>query len=273
MSDTLSLICEKKRAHIITSKIARPLSETETAAKGASTPRGFFKALKSAADADEYGLIAEIKKASPSKGLIRTDFNPSAIAQAYEQGGATCISVLTDFPYFQGVDADLTAARSTVTLPVIRKDFMIDPYQVPEARALGADCILLILAALDDLLAAEIESCAMDDWGMDVLLEVHCIEELERAMNLQSPLLGINNRNLKTLETDTETTRELAPLVVDPERLVISESGLYTHKDLISMYDAGARGFLIGESLMRQQDVEMATRALLNGGRTTGSTK
>ena len=210
-----------------------------------------------------YGLIAEIKKASPSKGLIRKDFDPTQIATAYKQGGATCLSVLTDLPYFQGEDDHLTEARSIVDLPILRKDFILDPYQVIESRALGADCILLILAALDDVLAAELEATAIDDWGMDVLIEIHDSRQLDRAMRLRSPLLGINNRNLKTLKTDIETTRRLAPLVEDARRLVISESGLYTPEDLALMYEAGAKCFLIGESLMRQSDIKTATRHLL----------
>ena len=262
MSDALTEICAQKRDHVAATKAARPLTDVEAAAKQASAPRGFYNALKTAAANGRFGLIAEVKKASPSKGLIREDFDPPAIAAAYERGGATCMSVLTDTPYFQGADEHLVAARNAVSLPAIRKDFMIDPYQVPEARALGADCILLILAALENGLAAELESAAFD-WGMDVLIEVHNGEELDRAMKLKSPLLGINNRNLKTLKTDIQTTRELAPRVVDADRLVVSESGLYTPEDLASMYDAGARCFLIGESLMRQDDVEAATRRLL----------
>ena len=263
MSDALTNICADKRDHVASSKARRPIADVEATAKQADAPRGFYKALKSAADAGRYGLITEVKKASPSKGLIRADFDPPAIAKAYERGGATCMSVLTDIPYFQGEDAHFVAARDAVSLPAIRKDFMIDLYQVPEGRALGADCILLILAALDDGLAAELEAAATD-WGMDVLIEVHNAEELVRAMKLKSPLLGINNRNLKTLKTDIETTRQLAPRVIDADRLVVSESGLYTPEDLASMYDAGARCFLIGESLMRQDDVEAATRALLD---------
>ncbi|MGB0630397.1 MAG: indole-3-glycerol phosphate synthase TrpC [Alphaproteobacteria bacterium] len=263
MSDALTKICADKRDHVAASKAARPLTAVEADAKQASAPRGFYNALKKATEEGRYGLIAEVKKASPSKGLIREDFDPPAIAAAYERGGATCMSVLTDIPYFQGEDAHFVAAREAVSLPAIRKDFMIDPYQVPEARALGADCILLILAALDDGLAAELESAAFE-WGMDVLIEVHNAEELDRAMKLKSALLGINNRNLKTLKTDIETTRQLAPRVIDADRLVVSESGLYTPEDLASMYEAGARCFLIGESLMRQDDVEAATRRLLD---------
>lgn len=268
MSDALTKICADKRDHVAAAKENRPLSDVEAAAKEAAAPRGFYAALKSAADAGRYGLIAEVKKASPSKGLIREDFDPPAIAQAYERGGATCMSVLTDIPYFQGADEHFVAARDAVALPAIRKDFMIDPYQVPEARALGADCILLILAALEDGLATELEAAAFD-WGMDVLIEVHNAEELDRAMKLNSPLLGINNRNLKTLQTDIQTTRDLAPRVIDANRLVVSESGLYTPEDLASMYAAGARCFLIGESLMRQDDVEAATRALLDSQQAT----
>ena len=262
MSDALTNICADKRDHVAARKAEYRMADVEAAAKQASSPRGFYRALKAAAEDGRYGLIAEVKKASPSKGLIRQDFDPPTIANAYERGGATCMSVLTDIPYFQGADAHLVVARSAVSLPAIRKDFMIDPYQVPEARALGADCILLILAALDDALAAELEASAFE-WGMDVLIEVHNGEELDRAMKLKSPLLGINNRDLKTLKTDIETTRQLAPRVIDAERLVVSESGLYTAEDLASMYAAGARCFLIGESLMRQDDVESATRALL----------
>ena len=263
MSDALTKICADKRDHVASSKAARLLADVEAAARAAPAPRGFYAALKHASDEGRYGLIAEVKKASPSKGLIREDFDPPAIAKAYERGGATCMSVLTDIPYFQGDDTHFTAAHGAVSLPAIRKDFMIDPYQVPEARALGADCILIILAALDDGLAAELEAFAFD-WEMDVLIEVHNAQELDRAMKLKSPLLGINNRNLKTLKTDIETTRQLAPRVIDADRLVVSESGLYTPEDLASMYAAGARCFLIGESLMRQDDIEAATRTLLD---------
>ncbi len=262
MSDALTKICAAKREHISAKKRERSLATIEAAAKEASAPRGFYRRLRKVADEGRYGLIAEVKKASPSKGLIREDFDPPALAAAYERGGATCMSVLTDIPYFQGDDAHLFAARAAVSLPTIRKDFMIDTYQVAEARALGADCILVILAAVDDALAAELEAAATG-WGMDVLIEVHDAAELDRAMKLKSPLLGINNRNLKTLATDIETTRRLAPRVIDAERLVVSESGLYTPEDLAAMYDVGARCFLIGESLMRQDDVEAATRQLL----------
>ena len=264
MSDTLTKICIEKREHIALSKKKASLTNVEERAKGCDRPRGFYQNLKSTADNGAYGLIAEVKKASPSKGLIRKNFKPSQIATAYKKGGATCLSVLTDFPYFLGKDEHLINARSAVSLPILRKDFILDPYQIAESRALGADCVLLIMAALDDVLAAELETSAIDDWNMDVLIEIHDAKELDRAMKLRSPLLGINNRNLKTLKTDIETTCRLAPLVNEAKRLVVSESGLYTPEDLALMYEAGAKCFLIGESLMRQGDIETATRYLLN---------
>jgi indole-3-glycerol phosphate synthase len=261
MSDTLARILADKRTEVERRKQAAPLAELIAQANNVEAPRGFHAALARAQQAG-YGLIAEIKKASPSKGLIRTDFDPVALAQAYERGGATCLSVLTDEPWFQGHDSYLTAARAAVALPVLRKDFMIDAYQITEARALGADCILLIIAALDDGLAAELEQAAFD-LGMDVLAEVHDRAELDRALAvLTTPLLGINNRNLKTLEVDTATTVELAGVVPD-DRIVISESGLYSRADLDRMAKAGARSFLVGEALMRQDDVEQAVRDLL----------
>lgn len=258
----LAKICDDKREHIRDAKDRVSRMDIEAAAKAAGAPRGFIKALKSRREAGEYGLIAEIKKASPSKGLIRADFNPPSLAKAYQDGGATCLSVLTDIPYFQGSDDYLVAARSAVSLPVLRKDFMLDSYQVIEARALGADCILLIMAALDDSLAAELETCA-HEWGMDVLIEVHDRAELDRAVKLKSPLIGINNRNLKTLDVNIATTEELAGALPD-DCVAVSESGLYTPEDLARMEKAGCGCFLVGESLMRQDDVSAAVRALMH---------
>ncbi|WP_339634705.1 indole-3-glycerol phosphate synthase TrpC [uncultured Sneathiella sp.] len=257
----LAKICDDKRQHIRDCKDRVMLSDIEAAAKASEPPRGFIRALKKRRDAGEYGLIAEIKKASPSKGLIREDFDPPILAKAYEKGGATCLSVLTDIPYFQGSDDYLVTARGAVSLPVLRKDFMLDPYQITEARALGADCILLIMAALDDTEAQELEAAA-HEWGMDVLIEVHDRSELDRAVRLKSPLIGINNRNLKTLNVDIATTEELAGAL--PEGcLAVSESGLYTPADLARMEKAGCGIFLVGESLMRQADVAAAVRSLL----------
>jgi len=261
MSDVLTRICDDKRAHVAACKAARPLSVVEAGARAASPPRGFVAALRRTVESGRHGLIAEIKKASPSKGLIRADFDPPSLARAYKAGGATCLSVLTDEPYFQGRDEYLVAARAAVDLPVLRKDFMLDPYQVVEARALGADCILLIMAALDDAQAAELEDAALA-WGLDVLVEVHDREELDRALRLKTPLVGVNNRNLKTLSIDLATTEELAPHV-PPNRMLVAESGLYGPADLTRMARVGARCFLVGESLMRQDDVTAATQALL----------
>ena len=261
MSDTiLDRIKAYKLEEIEAAKAEKPMEVVEAEAAGADPVRPFAEALFTATK-QGYGLIAEIKKASPSKGLIREDFDPAALATAYEAGGATCLSVLTDTPSFQGAKEFLPQARGACALPVLRKDFMYDPYQVAEARALGADCILIIMASVSDAQAQELEEAATR-WGMDALIEVHDKAELERATKLKSRMIGINNRDLRTFETSLDTTRSLSKLVPE-DRFIISESGLSKPRELADMAMYGARAFLIGETLMRQEDVAQATRDLL----------
>lgn len=262
MSDKLTEICETKREEVDERMAVATIADLDRHAAHQDAPRGFEAALRRKAETG-FALIAEIKKASPSKGLIRRDFRPAEHAVAYERGGAACLSVLTDAPYFQGHEDYLMDARAAVSLPVIRKDFMIDPWQVAEARAIGADAILIIVAALDDTLMAEIEGAALER-GMDCLVEVHNEAEMERAARLKSRLIGVNNRDLKRFVTDIGVTERLASLA--PEgTLLVSESGINTHADLERLAGCGARTFLVGESLMRQADVEAATRTLLEG--------
>jgi len=261
MSDVLDRICADTRAAVARAKATRPFEQVEREAAAAPAPRGFADRLAQAVAAGRYGLIAEIKKASPSQGLIRPDFDPAALARAYCEGGATCLSVLTDAPYFQGDPAHLKAARAAVDLPVLRKDFMLDPWQIAEARAMGADCVLIIMAALGDATARDLAKRAAG-YGMDVLVEVHDAAELDRALALPSRLIGVNNRNLKTLKTDLSVTEALAKSVPG-DRLLVAESGLETPADLARMAKVGARCFLVGTSLMSQRDVAAATRALL----------
>jgi indole-3-glycerol phosphate synthase len=261
MTDVLAKICADKRAEIERRKRVRPLDAVIADARRASPPREFRAALERKAADGTPALIAEIKKASPSRGLIRADFDPRTLALAYQAGGAACLSVLTDEPYFQGSDEYLTQARDAVKLPALRKDFMLDVYQVHEARALGADCILVIMAALDDATARVLSDTAQA-LGMDVLAEIHDDEELDRALALPVTLLGINNRNLKTLRVDLATFERLAPRV-PRDRLLVAESGIRDSRDIVRLQASGARAFLVGESLMAQADVTAATRALL----------
>jgi indole-3-glycerol phosphate synthase len=264
-SDVLARICRDTREDVAARKLARPLESLrqEIVARD-DAPRGFGQALKEATVRGGYGLIAEIKKASPSGGLIRPAFDPATLARAYDAGGATCLSVLTEARYFQGSIADFQAAREAVALPVLRKDFILDPWQVYESRSIGADCILLIMAALSDAQARELEAIARA-LDMDVLAEVHDRRELDRALGLETSLIGINNRNLRTLQTDLAVTEELAPLV-PPERFLVAESGIRNTEDLRRLAVAGAQCYLVGEHLMRQDDVTVAVRALLGVG-------
>ncbi len=262
MTDKLTEICDTKRVEVAARSQVATIGTLDARAAAQTPPRGFRAALETRA-ATGFALIAEIKKASPSKGLIRADFHPAEHARAYEAGGAACLSVLTDAPWFQGHEDFLIAARAACTLPVLRKDFMVDPWQVAEARAIGADAILIIAAALDDAQMAEIEAAALER-GMDVLVEVHNEAEMARAARLKSRLIGVNNRDLKRFVTDLAVTERLAPLA--PEgTLLVSESGINSHGDIVRLSACGVRSFLVGESLMRQADVEAATRALLNG--------
>ena len=261
MSDILDRICRHKRDHVAVCRKNRSLESLEAAVRDASPPRGFAARLRTAVEVGRYGLIAEIKKTSPSKGLIRDNFDPATLANGYEAGGATCLSVLTDVPYFQGSDTDLIEARAAVDLPVLRKDFMVDPYQIVESRALGADCVLLIMAALDDAQAGELEDAA-NALDLDVLVEVHNATELDRALRLQTQLIGINNRNLKTFDVDLATTESLLANIPE-DRTVISESGLGGPQDLVRLSKSGVNSFLIGEALMRSDNVEAATRFIL----------
>ena len=262
MSDMLEKICADKRAHVEHISKGMPFEMVDINARAAPAPRGFIDALRTKAERSGIGLIAEIKKASPSAGIIRANFSPAALAQAYMDGGAACLSILTDAPYFKGRNEDLVEAHAACSLPVLRKDFMLDVWQVAEARAIGSDCILLIMAALDDKIALALHKAAVG-YGMDVLIEVHDKGELERALELPSGLIGINNRDLKTLKTDLHVTEKLAPLM-PRDRIIVSESGISAPADIARMKKCGADCFLVGESLLKQQDVTAAMKTLLS---------